>query len=128
MSVANYTSIPLSRFYVEYPEEFADIWTSPPHALDRYWCSECHRVFFAVDLTIRFEDGFWYSICPYEDCDAIIEDRMYWWYGWPSRVLEGWEVAHVPGKVYSLPHDWRPLPNDEYDRIIDEMNRAVLVT
>lgn len=65
-----------------------------------WWCKSCECVTTAADIPFDSEGDL---CCPH--CLAWKYD-LFWYHGWPARVLVGWEASPVSGKRYPLPEDW----------------------
>ena len=86
-----------------------------------WWCSYCYSVFQEKEIGYAvYPSGNWNLFCPH--CDAEVDeayagpglylrDFIFWYHGWPSRVLVGWVPCPVSGQRFALPYEpSRPLP------------------
>jgi hypothetical protein len=52
--------------------------------------------------------------CPHCSNDVSPSDScpgLYWYHGWPSRILVGWVPSPVSGRKFPLPYeDSQPVP------------------
>ncbi len=85
------------------PERRSKVWDGY-EANSWWWCKQCERVTTAAAIQILTFQGADELACPF--CEAP-GDYLYWYHGWPSRVLKGWQPRPTQGNTYPLPEDWR---------------------
>lgn len=92
------------------PEQLAEVWSGKLEPRQLWWCVGCCKVFPASEIRV-YDDaphGEIFTFCPY--CPST---RFYWWYGWPSNVLERWTARPEPGGFYPMPQDWLEEETEE---------------
>ena len=82
-----------------------------------WWCSLCFAVCQEKEIGVYglTETTYEGLTCPHCGNDGSSLDTapgLYWYHGWPSRVLVGWVASPVSGQRFPLPHDEqsRPVP------------------